>query len=266
RRQRPKHAGANPDGGTRPPAGGRLRHPGRPRRRDVSQPLAATSSELRRGDVMNQSGISPGLEGVPAAESSVSYIDGKRARLEYRGIAVETLARESCYEETAWLLLKGELPTQRQLADFDQQLRHHRRLKYKLIDVLKHLPEQGHPMDALQATVAAMGMFYPSREVTKEEVRWRAGTKLIASMPTDIAAFHRLRHGDEAVPPRDDLDHAGNFYWMLFEREPSPAVRKVLDACLILHAEHEMNASTFTARVTGSALANPFAVISAAVG
>jgi citrate synthase len=210
--------------------------------------------------------LRPGLADVPVAESAISFIDGKRARLEYRGIAVETLARQSCFEETAWLLLKGELPTQRQLAEFDDRLRRHRRIKYKLTDLIKCLPETGHPMDALQASVAAMGMFYPSRDVGNAESNWESAVRLIAKMPTVVAAFHRLRHGDEAIRPRDDLDHAANFYYMLFEREPSPAVRKVLDACLILHAEHTMNASTFSARVTGSTLANPYTVISSAIG
>jgi citrate synthase len=208
----------------------------------------------------------PGLADVPAAESAVSFVDGKRARLEYRGIAVETLARESCFEETAWLLLKGDLPTQRELADFDNQLRHHRRINYKLIDLLKCLPETGHPMDALQASVAAMGMFYPARDVTNTQTNWDSVVRLIAKMPTLVAAFHRLRHGEQAVTPRDDLAHAANFYYMLTEHEPSPAVAKVLDACLILHAEHTMNASTFTARVTGSTLAPPYTVICSAIG
>src|SRR5213596_2115727 len=108
----------------------------------------------------------PGLADVPVAESAVSFIDGKRARLEYRGIAVETLARESCFEETAWLLLKGDLPTQKQLADFDSQLRQHRPLHYKVVDILKCLPDTGHPMAALQASVAALGMFEPAGPVT----------------------------------------------------------------------------------------------------
>ncbi|HYT88682.1 MAG TPA: citrate synthase [Gemmataceae bacterium] len=215
---------------------------------------------------MSQLELRPGLADVPVAESAVSFIDGKRARLEYRGVAVETLARESCYEETAWLLLKGELPTQRQLADFEDQLRHRRRLKYKLKDLIKCLPEYGHPMDALQATVAALGMFYPARNVADEQVRWDSCVRLIAKMPTVVAAFHRLRYGDEAIDPRDDLDHAQNFYYMLFEKLPSPAVRKIIDACLILHAEHTMNASTFSGRVTGSTLASPYCVISAAIG
>ncbi|HMC90456.1 MAG TPA: citrate/2-methylcitrate synthase, partial [Gemmataceae bacterium] len=101
---------------------------------------------------MSQLELRAGLADVPVAESAISFIDGKRARLEYRGIAVETLARESCYEETAWLLLRGELPSQRELVEFDDQLRHHRRIKYKLRDLIKCLPETGHPMDALQAS------------------------------------------------------------------------------------------------------------------
>lgn len=215
---------------------------------------------------MSQIELRPGLEDVPVAKSAISFIDGKDARLEYRGIAVETLAVESCYEETTYLLLKGDLPTQRQLAEFDAELRRHRRIKYKLKDLIKTLPETGHPMDALQAGVAAMGMFYPSRDVKNAESNWNAVVRILAKMPTIVAAFHRLRAGDEAIDPRDDLDHAANFYWMLFEREPSPAVRKVLDACLILHAEHSMNASTFSGRVTGSTLASPFSVVSAAIG
>jgi citrate synthase len=215
---------------------------------------------------MSQLELRPGLADVPVAESAVSFIDGKNARLEYRGIAVETLARASCFEETTYLLLKGDLPTQKQLADFDEQLRCHRRIKFRLADLIKCLPESGHPMYALQASVAAMGMFYPARDVTNAKSNWESVIRLIAKMPTVTAAFHRIRHGDEPIQPRDDLDHAANFYWMLFEKEPSWAVRKVIDACLILHAEHTMNASTFSGRVTGSTLANPYTVISAAIG
>ena len=215
---------------------------------------------------MSEPEFRPGLADVPVAESAISFIDGKRARLEYRGIAVETLAKESCFEESAWLLLKGELPTQRELAAFDHDLRHHRRIKYKLIDLIKCLPETGHPMDALQAGVAAMGMFYPARDVHNPQSNWDSVVRLIAKLPTIVAAFHRLRHGDAPITPRDDLAHAANFYYMLTEQEPSPAVAKVLDACLILDAEHTMNASTFSGRVTGSTLANPYTVISSAIG
>lgn len=208
----------------------------------------------------------PGLEDVPAAKSAVSFIDGKRARLEYRGIPAEVLARESCFEETAWLLLKGDLPTQRQLAEFDHDLRTRRKIHFRLKDLIRCMPASGHPMDALQASVAALGMYAPTRSVNNAATNWDATLRLTAALPTLVAAFSRVRRGEEIIDPRTDLDHAGNFYFMLFDKEPTPAVRKVLDAALILHAEHTMNASTFTARVTGSALANPYSVISSAIG
>src|SRR3954470_4164352 len=106
-----------------------------------------------------------GLENVEAAKSAISEIDGKNATLEYRGIPVEVLAKESCFEETAWLLMKGELPTQRELAEFDRDLRSKRAVHFRLKELLKCLPSTGHPMDALQASIAALGMFYPSRTV-----------------------------------------------------------------------------------------------------
>lgn len=208
----------------------------------------------------------PGLEDVPAAKSAVSFIDGKRARLEYRGIPVDVLARESSFEEAAWLLIKGDLPTQRQLAEFDHALRHRRALHFRLKDLIRCMPPTGHPMDALQASVSALGMYAPTRSVTDPAANWEATLRLTAALPTLVAAFGRVREGQEILDPRSDLDHAANFYYMLFGKEPTPAVRKVLDAALITHAEHTMNASTFTARVTGSALASPYAVVASALG
>ncbi len=208
----------------------------------------------------------PGLEDVPAARSAVSFIDGRRARLNYRGVPVEVLARESCFEETAWLLLKGTLPTQRQLADFDHDLRQRRVLHYRLKDLVKCMPPAGHPMEALQSSVAALGMFHPARDVKDAAGNWEATLRLLAALPSLVAAFARVRRGEEILDPRPDLDHAANFYYMLFGKEPTPAVRKVFDACLVVHAEHTMNASTFTARVTASTLASPYAVVSSAVG
>lgn len=208
----------------------------------------------------------PGLEDVPVAKSAVSFLDGKKARLEYRGIPVEVLAKESCFEEVAWLLIKGDLPTQKQLAEFDHDLRQRRAIHYRLKDLIKCMPADGHPMDALHASVAALGMFYPCRTVTDPAKNWDASMRIIAAVPTLVAAFARSRRGEEILDPRADLDHAANFYYMLRGKEPTPATRKVLDACLILHAEHQMNASTFTARVTGSTLANPYQVIASAIG
>src|SRR3954470_7270189 len=178
----------------------------------------------------------PGLEDVPAAKSAVSFLDGKKARLEYRGIPVEVLAKESSYEETAWLLIKGELPTQKQLAEFDHDLRQRRAIHYRLKDLIKCMPADGHPMEALQSSVAALGMFYPCRQVTDPAKNWDAALRLIAATPTLVAAFYRVRRGEELLDPRPALDHAANFYFMLFGKEPTPATRKVLDACLIVHA------------------------------
>ena len=215
---------------------------------------------------MSEPEFRPGLEDVPAAKSAVSFIDGQRARLEYRGIPVDVLARESSYEETSWLLLKGNLPSQRELADFDHALRQQRSVHFRLKDLIRCMPATGHPMDALQASVAALGMYAATRSVKDEAANWDAVVRIIAATPTLAAAFHRVRTGQEILDPRDDLDHAANFYYMMVGSEPTPAVRKVLDAALIVHAEHTMNASTFSARVTGSTLANPFAVISSAIG
>ena len=208
----------------------------------------------------------PGLEDVPAAKSAVSFLDGKKAVLEYRGIPVEVLAKESSFEEVSWLLIKGELPTQKQLADFDHDLRQRRAIHFRLKDLIRCLPPDGHPMDALHASVAALGMFYPCPTVSDPAKNWDASCRLIAALPTLVAAFSRTRRGEDILEPRADLDHAGNFYYLLFGKEPTPATRKVLDACLILHAEHQMNASTFTARVTGSTLATPYQTIASAIG
>jgi citrate synthase len=208
----------------------------------------------------------PGLEDVPAAKSAVSFLDGKKAVLEYRGIPVEVLAKESSFEEVSWLLIKGDLPTQKQLADFDHDLRQRRAIHFRLKDLIRCLPAEGHPMDALHATVAALGMFYPCPTVSDPAKNWDASCRLIAAMPTLVAAFSRTRRGEDILEPRSDLDHAGNFYYLLFGKEPTPATRKVLDACLILHAEHQMNASTFTARVVGSTLATPYQTIASAIG
>lgn len=208
----------------------------------------------------------PGLEGVPIMESQVGFIDGQKGVLEYRGISIEELAEKSTYEEVASLLLWGKLPTRQELEKFDHELRTHRRVKYRIIDLLKSFPETGHPMDALQSVVAALGMFYPARDVADQEQNYWSIVRLIAKLPTIVAAFERMRHGDEPVKPRDDLSHAANFLWMLTEKEPDPLEARIMDVCLILHAEHTMNASTFSGLVVGSTLADPYTMVSSAIG
>ncbi|MFQ5543640.1 MAG: citrate synthase [Nitrospiria bacterium] len=210
--------------------------------------------------------FSPGLAGVPAAQSKVSSLDGTIGLLEYRGIRIETLAAQSNFIETAYLLLFGNLPTPTELDKFDRDLRLHRRIKYRIVDLIKCLPESGHPMDALQAAVAALGMFYPDKDVLDPEIQYLSAVRLIAKLPTIIAAYARLRRGDDHIQPQDDLSHAENFLYMLTGKAPDKAMAKILDTSLILHAEHTMNASTFSGLVTASTLSNPYTVVSSAIG
>ena len=208
----------------------------------------------------------PGLAGIPAARSKISDVNGEAGILEYRGIRIEELAAKSNFLETSYLLLFNRLPTRLELERFTADIVRHRRIKFKIIDLIKSLPEQGHPMDALQAAVAALGMFYPGRNVQDPDNNYWSAVRLIAKLPTIIAAFARIRHGDEHVPPRDELSFSANFLYMVSDHVPDSAVAEILDACLILHAEHTMNASTFCGLVTASTLADPYTVVASALG
>lgn len=210
--------------------------------------------------------VVPGLEGIPAADSSISFIDGEKGILEYRGISIEELAAKSTFLEVAYLLIMGKLPTADELMSFRDDVTMHTRLKLKILRMMELMPETGHPMDFLQVVVSAMGMYYPARNTLDKNVRYWSVVRLIAKMPTIVAACHRLRHGDAPIAPRNDLSFAGNFYYMLFEKDPPPFVEKMLDVILTLHADHTMNASTFSARVVGSTLADPYTIVSSAIG
>lgn len=208
----------------------------------------------------------PGLAGVPAARSRISDVDGQAGILEYRGIRIEELAAKSTFLETAYLLLFNRLPTQVELDRFTADVAGRRRVKFKIVDLIKCLPEHGHPMDALQAAVAALGMFYPGRQVQDQDNNYWSAVRLIAKLPTIVAAFARIRHGDDHIPPRDDLNFSENFLYMLSDRKPDRLIADVLDTCLVLHAEHTMNASTFCGLVTASTLADPYTVVASAIG
>ena len=208
----------------------------------------------------------PGLAGIPAAKSAVSDVDGERGVLEYRGIRVEELCKRSSFLETTYLLLFGRLPDEATLNKWQQDIIHHRRVKYSIIDLMKCLPEQGHPMDALQAAVAALGMYYPGRNVQDFDNNYWSAVRLVAKLPTIVAAWARLRRGDDAIPPRDELGFSDNFFYMLTETIPPPVWADIFDDCLILHAEHTMNASTFTGLVTASTLADPYTVVASSIG
>lgn len=163
-------------------------------------------------------------------------------------------------------MIWGELPTKEELEAFEHEVRYHRRIKYRIRDMMKSFPESGHPMDALQASAAALGLFYSRRDLDNPAYIRAAVVRLLAKIPTMVAAFQLMRKGNDPVRPRDDLDYSANFLYMLSEQEPDPLAARVFDVCLALHAEHSMNASTFSARVTASTLTDPYAVVASAVG
>lgn len=208
----------------------------------------------------------PGLEGIPVAQSSISFVDGKNGILEYRGINIEELAQKSTFLETAYLLIWGKLPTKEELATFQDEVTRHRRIKYHIRDMMKCFPESGHPMDALQTSAAALGLFYSRRALAKEEYIRDAVIRLLAKIPTMVAAFAQMRNGNDPIKPSEHLNYSANFLYMLTEKEPEPLEARIFDVCLMLHAEHTMNASTFSAMVTSSTLTDPYAVVASAVG
>ncbi len=207
-----------------------------------------------------------GLEGVPATQSSISFVDGTNGILEYRGIPIQELAAKSPFLETAYLLIWDELPSAADLEAFKHEIQSHRRLKYRIRDMMKCFPESGHPMDALQACAAALGLFYSKRALNDQTYIRAAVVRILAKIPTMVAAFQMMRKGNDPIQPRDDLDYAANFLYMLTEEEPDPLAAQIFDVTLTLHAEHTINASTFSALVTASTLTDPYAVIASAVG
>lgn len=215
----------------------------------------------------------PGLEGVAATKSAISFIDGEKGLLSYRGYPLQTLTENSSFEETTLLLLKGELPTANELVTFTQQLRSQYRIKYHIREMMRHFPATGHPMDMLQTAVSSLGMFYPGNECLTgtdacEDLNYvrNMTVNIIASMAPLVAMWEHMRAGYDPIEPREDLSVAENLLYMFTGKEPDPLMARIMDVCLILHAEHTLNASTFSALVSGSTLATPYSVISGAIG
>ena len=210
--------------------------------------------------------LRPGLEGVPVTQSAICDIDGFKGDLSYRGYPIADLTANSSFLEITYLLIWGHLPSSTELKDFEQEVQMHRRLSFRVRDMMKCFPATGHPMDALQASAASLGLFYSRRATDKPKYIYDAVVRLIAKIPTMVAAFQLIRKGQDPIQPRDDLAYSANFLYMLTEREPDPLAARIFDRCLILHAEHSLNASTFSARVTASTLTDPYAVVASAVG
>src|SRR5262249_48131679 len=212
----------------------------------------------------------PGLEGVVANETAIANLEGREGQggLEYRGYRIEDLAETVSYEETAFLLLHGDLPTTGQLHEFDTRLRAQRAIPEALVDLFRKIPASVHPMDVLRTSVSVLAHFDPDNDARPRDhaANVRKAERMIAQMPTAIAYRERVGRGEPPVGPRDDLDHAANFLHMVNGRVPSETMRKAFDLSLVLYTEHELNASTFSARVTVSTLADIYSGVVAAIG
>jgi 2-methylcitrate synthase len=213
---------------------------------------------------------SPGLEGVIASETAIANIEGKDGAggLEYRGYPIEELAGHVSYEETAFLLLHGDLPNRAQLREFDARLRSARAIPDPLIELFSRIPRHIHPMDVLRSSVSVLAHFDPDVNAppTDHAANVRKAERMVAQMASAVAIRERIASGLPVIPARDDLDHAANFLYMVNGKVPSATMRDAFDISMVLYTEHELNASTFAARVTVSTLSDIYSGIVAAVG
>ncbi len=207
-----------------------------------------------------------GLEGVVAAETGLSQVLGDEGRLIYHGYEIGDLAEHVRFEEVCQLLWHGSLPDQSELSRLKGQLADERPIDDRLIDLLRRMPHEAHPMAALRTGVSAAALFDPEAENPSEEANRRKALRLTAKVITIASAFERIRNGKDPVPPRDDLDHAANFLYMMRGEEPDPLAARIMDAAFTLHAEHGLNASTFSARVTVATLSDLYSGETSAIG
>lgn len=215
---------------------------------------------------MAEEGFKAGLEDVVANTSSICFIDGNEGRLVYRGYNAADLAETTSFEEVVYLLWYGDLPNKEQLSKFNQQLHSAAPLAQPVKDFLRSLPHDTHPMDALRTAVSLAGIYDPDGSAMDSDANHRKAVRLVAQVPTIVAAFDRLRHGEEPVEPNRDLPLAENFLYMMHSERPKALHAQVFNTALILHADHELNASTFSARVTAGTLSDIYSAITSAIG
>jgi len=207
-----------------------------------------------------------GLRGVKVADTKISHVDGENGILIYRGYRIEDLARNSTFEETAYLLLYDALPSAAQLEEFTRQLARARQVPTFVLNALKDLPHGAHPMDVLQASIPLLAMADPDLNDDSREANLTRAMRLIAKVAPLVAAWQRIRHDKEPLSPDDALSHAGNFLWQLTGEKPDPETAKDLDTALVLHADHSFNPSTFACREVVSTRAHMYAGVAAGVG
>lgn len=209
---------------------------------------------------------SRGLEGIIAAQSSICFIDGEKGILSYRGYDINELAPSATFEETTFLLWEGHLPTREELAEFDGLLKRNRELPPMALKVLKAVAKAMGPMDALRTTVSALAAGRADADKYSVDVDRQKAVETVAQLATIVAYYHRIRMDKELVHPDAELSHAANFLYMLTGKRPTPAAERAFDCALVLHADHDLNASTFSARVTAATLADYHGAITSAIG
>lgn len=209
---------------------------------------------------------SKGLEGIVATNSSICWIDGDAGVLAYRGIDIHELASKSTFEETTYLLWNGRLPNRSELDTFTGHLTGARKLPAQILDLMKSFPKQATPMEVLRTTVSALSFYDPNEKAVDHDSNIRKSFDLTAQIAMLVATFDRIRKGKEIVAPDPSLSHAGNFLWMLTGEKPSETATRAFDVALILHADHELNASTFAARVIAATLSDIHSAITGAIG
>ena len=207
-----------------------------------------------------------GLRGVPVADTKISFIDGEQGVLIYRGYRIEDLAGKSTFLETSWLLLNDKLPDADQLNSFTRRIEESGEIPDFIYDSFRKWPKQSSPMDVLQASVPLLAFADPELSDETREGNLRKTIRLIARIPVLVAAWHRIRNGLEPLSADNGLSHAGNFLWQLHGRRPDPETARDLDVCLVLHADHTFNASTFACREVVSTRAHMYAGVAAGVG
>ncbi|ACO03476.1 MAG TPA: citrate synthase [Persephonella sp.] len=207
-----------------------------------------------------------GLAGIPVVKSSISYIDGEKGVLEYRGIPIEELAKNSNFLETSYLLVFGKLPSKEEYEKFVSDVKDNLFLDRSIIQFLKDIPPETHPMKVLQSIIPVLSAFDENKEVLDEKHHYSALVNLLGKVPTILATWKRIKEGKEIVMPDPSLDYGENFLYMISGRKPDKLEGRIFDRCLILHAEHTINASTFTAIVVVSTLADFYSAVSSAVG
>jgi citrate synthase len=207
-----------------------------------------------------------GLEDVVAATSTICDIIGPLGKLTYRGIDIHDLARNSSFEETTYLLWFGSLPTSEALLKFSAQLASHRTLPTQVLTIMKDFPRGATPMDALRTALSALAFYDPQAHDPSREANIEKAMRVTAQTATIVAAYEQIRRGRQPVEPEPDGSHAENFLRMLFGAEPDPLFIRAMDLALILHADHELNASTFAARVTAATLADMYSAMVSAIG